>query len=336
MKKYIYKIGKIVLNENMKRKFRGGGIKRMLNIPTKKIDIGFIGTGRHAFQNIYPSLRYAPINLKAVCAKSLEEAREARIFGAEHFYDNYKEMFEKEKLDAVFIAVSRKMHKQICIDAMNAGLHVFVEKAPADNLEEVEESIETNKKTGKILMVGFQKRFAPGYVKIKEKIDNGLKFDTVKLFFRVGKYKNVVELIKEVGIHHIDIIGFLFGEAKKVFIINKDEDSILFSLELGDNRKAELYFSGIEGWDKPSEDINFYYEGKEVLSLHNVINLYSKKTLIWEPNISIPIDENQTFFLNGFAYEIRHFVECVFGKTHCKSSIEESLNTYRIIEKILE
>lgn len=65
------------------------------------------------------------------------------------------------------------------------------------------------------------------------------------------------------------------------------------------------------------------------------MNLYKNNELIWEPNFTIPINENQTFFLNGFVYEIKHFVDCVLRKKKCKSSIEESLETYKIIEKIL-
>jgi len=47
----------------------------------------FVGCGGHAFRNVYPALRYAPVDLVAVCDYDLERAKVyAREFGAAHAY----------------------------------------------------------------------------------------------------------------------------------------------------------------------------------------------------------------------------------------------------------
>ena len=103
----------------------------------RKIKVGFIGCGGHAFRNIYPTFQYAPVDLRAVCDLRLERAQAyARQFGASNAYQNHHEMLEKEELDAVFIVTNydeeaKPRFPQLAIDAMNSGCHAWIEKAPA-------------------------------------------------------------------------------------------------------------------------------------------------------------------------------------------------------------
>ena len=70
-----------------------------------------------------------------------------------HAYLDYKEMFEKEELDAVVIATTWITHAMIAVDAMNAGLHVGMEVGGAASIEECWEMVRTSQRTGKICML---------------------------------------------------------------------------------------------------------------------------------------------------------------------------------------
>lgn len=129
-------------------------------------------------------------------------------------FTDYKKMFA-DGLDAVSIVVPTKLHKQVVLDALEAGLHVLVEKPIADTLENAELMIEAAKKAGKVLMVGHIERFNPAVIKLKEIIDEGHLGKIVSISTRrVGPYNpriRDVGVILDIGVHDIDIISYLYG-----------------------------------------------------------------------------------------------------------------------------
>ena len=110
----------------------------------RKVRVGFIGCGGHAYRNIFPTFQYAPVDLIAVCDLQPERAAAfARQFGARHTYTDHREMLAREQLDAVFVVAGydehhRPRYPQLAMEAMRAGVHVWIEKPPAASLAEVE------------------------------------------------------------------------------------------------------------------------------------------------------------------------------------------------------
>ena len=48
----------------------------------RRLKACFIGAGGHAYRNVYPTFRYAPVDLVAICDLSLHRANDfARLFG---------------------------------------------------------------------------------------------------------------------------------------------------------------------------------------------------------------------------------------------------------------
>jgi predicted dehydrogenase len=139
-----------------------------------EIRAGFIGCGSHAFRNIYPTFQFAPVRLVATCDLVVEKAQAfAAKFGAERAYVDYREMLDKEKLDAVFIVTgydqeARPLYPPIARECLAAGLHVWMEKPPAATTAQVEEIQDAAKRSGKSVMVGLKKMFFPINRKVKE------------------------------------------------------------------------------------------------------------------------------------------------------------------------
>jgi UDP-N-acetylglucosamine 3-dehydrogenase len=129
-------------------------------------------------------------------------------------FTDYKEMFA-EGLDAVSVVVPTKLHKQVVLDALEAGLHVLVEKPIADSIENADLMIEAAEKAGKILMVGHIERFNPAVIKLKEIMESGVLGKVVSISTRrVGPYNpriRDVGVILDIGVHDIDIISYLYG-----------------------------------------------------------------------------------------------------------------------------
>ena len=127
-------------------------------------------------------------------------------------------------LDAVSVVVPTKLHKQVCLDVLEAGVNVLVEKPIADTPENADIMIQAAKDAGKALMIGHIERFNPAVIKLKEMIDEGLLGKIVSIStIRVGSYNpriRDVGVILDIGVHDIDIISYLYGlEVNKVHAI---------------------------------------------------------------------------------------------------------------------
>jgi predicted dehydrogenase len=73
-------------------------------------------------------------------------------------YQDYREMFAKEKLDAVFVATTTHARVLICIEAMQAGLDVYAEKPLTLTIDEGQYLIRAERKYKRVLQVGTQQR----------------------------------------------------------------------------------------------------------------------------------------------------------------------------------
>jgi len=89
----------------------------------------------------------------------------ARRFGALRSYTDYVEMLQSEELDAVAV-VGRpedKMHRDIGIDCLKRGYHIYTEKPPATTAEGAKMLVDASIESGKTGMVGTMWRHAPAH-----------------------------------------------------------------------------------------------------------------------------------------------------------------------------
>lgn len=188
---------------------------RQLNQEVKRlIRVGVIGTGAMGQNHVRIYNEMEGVELAGISDvdKSRVEAMAAQ-FKTKAFTD-YKKMFA-EGLDAVSIVVPTKLHKQVTLDTLEAGLNVLVEKPIADTIENADLMIEAAKKENKILMVGHIERFNPAVIKLKELIASDALGKVVSISTqRVGPYNpriRDVGVILDIGVHDIDVISYLYG-----------------------------------------------------------------------------------------------------------------------------
>lgn len=141
-----------------------------------RVRVGIIGTGWIAAAHIKSYLKMPDVDI--VAGTDLIPGKAETFFknqGVEnvHCYENHREMLEKEQLDAVSICTYNRTHAECAIDALNAGVHVLLEKPMCVTLEEAVAICRAEKKNGKVLSIGFQPRFDPNMRKIKEIVQSG-------------------------------------------------------------------------------------------------------------------------------------------------------------------
>jgi len=132
---------------------------------------GVIGAGNFAVSTILPCLRKTNCRLKYIAGKThaARVRHAADKFGVEYATTDYRQILDDDEIDAVFIVTSHNTHAGFVVEALKAGKHVFVEKPLAikeDELPSIQAQVE--KHPDKLLMVGFNRRFSPHTIKIKE------------------------------------------------------------------------------------------------------------------------------------------------------------------------
>jgi predicted dehydrogenase len=215
--------------------------------------IGLIGAGSFARATLIPALKHAGARLVAVASESgLSAADVADRFTFERSA-GVEDVIDAPDVDAVVIATRHDSHASLVAAALRAGKSVFVEKPLAlkpEELAEIEEALRPNS----ILMVGFNRRFAPLVKRLQEEL--GGKKDLV-LTMRVNAGSLPDDhwlhdpedgggrLLGE-GCHFVDLLSTLAGSpaiAAHALAVPQPERPIACS----DSFSAHLRFEGAVG-----------------------------------------------------------------------------------------
>ncbi|MEE1161627.1 MAG: Gfo/Idh/MocA family oxidoreductase, partial [Acutalibacteraceae bacterium] len=142
----------------------------------KKLRIGVIGTGGISGAHINTYKAQPDVELVAGCdlipGKAEKKFAECGVEGAKFFTD-YKEMIDTMNLDAVSVCTYNRTHAECTIYALEHGLHVLLEKPMTVTLDEAVAIRKAEKKSGKIVSVGFQPRFDANMQMIKKIVQSG-------------------------------------------------------------------------------------------------------------------------------------------------------------------
>ena len=141
----------------------------------RKLRIGIIGTGGIAGSHI-ASYKKQP-DVEVVAGADLIPGKAEKFFkdnGVEaKAFTDYKEMIDTMNLDAVSVCTYNRTHAECTIYALEHGLPVLLEKPMTVTLEEAIAIREAEKKSGKIVSVGFQPRFDANMQMIKKIVQSG-------------------------------------------------------------------------------------------------------------------------------------------------------------------
>ncbi len=142
---------------------------------TKTIRLGLIGAGGMGTADTNTALLHSNIELVAVCDLYTGRLDDAQSRWGNHIFvtKDYKEVLKRKDIDVVIIGTTDHWHKQIGIDALNAGKHVYCEKPMVHSVSEGLALIKVWKKSGKIFMVGSQGLSSLGNEKAKQLLAEG-------------------------------------------------------------------------------------------------------------------------------------------------------------------
>jgi predicted dehydrogenase len=147
----------------------------------EKINVGWIGAGTRGDYGIRWLKEAAPeeVQLTAICdtcgpyiTRGIANVQKTWGTTPATFKD-YRELLADKSIDAVFIMTPEHLHRNMAVDALNAGKHVYLEKPLAHTIEEGWDIVKAWEKSGKICQVGTQNRSSMLYKTAKEWIEQG-------------------------------------------------------------------------------------------------------------------------------------------------------------------
>ena len=138
-----------------------------------KVRLGIIGTGNIGRLHLENATQIDTIDIAAVC--DIDQQALAEIAGIYNClsFTNTDEMFASGKVDAVLIATPHYAHTTVGIAALQAGLHVLVEKPISVHKADCEKLIAAHTDKSLVFAAMFNQRTDPKYKKLKQLIDNG-------------------------------------------------------------------------------------------------------------------------------------------------------------------
>lgn len=137
-----------------------------------ELGISFIGAGNFARGVLLPAVkRESRIRLLGVAtATGISAKNTASQFGFAYASTSYEQLLEDEGAQVVFIATRHNNHAQLAAEALRRGKAVFVEKPLAITEEGLGEVASAQTQTGGLLMVGYNRRFAPLAQEVKQRL----------------------------------------------------------------------------------------------------------------------------------------------------------------------
>ncbi len=140
----------------------------------ERVNFGLIGSGGRG-RNVTGAF----IELGAKCAAvadvyepNLARGLEVAGDGAQAYLD-YREILDRDDIDAVLIGTPDHWHVPMMLDAVQAGKDVYCEKPMSHSISEGNRAIRGVRATDRIVQIGMQRRSTPWIIEAKQMVDDG-------------------------------------------------------------------------------------------------------------------------------------------------------------------
>ncbi len=340
----------------------------------EKLKIGVIGVGNISNCHIQAYKKNPNVELYAFCdinEQRLKEKGEAH--GVTRLYTDKDQMLaELPELDAVSVCTWNSAHAPCAIAALNAGKHVLVEKPMATNAEEARAMQEAAERNGKLLMVGFVRRYGNDAKILKDFISNDffgdMYYAKATYLRRNGnpggwfgdKSRSAGGPLIDLGVHVIDLVRYLMGNPKAVSVYGATFQKLF-------NRPNIKTGGGWVSADKAQQDIcdvedlataMIRFDNGAVLSVEASFSLNIKKDegtiqlfgtkagAKLDPDLemyndingylaNVQLDAPTALSFDGlFDNEVNHYIDCILNGTDCVSPAQDGVELMRILDAI--
>jgi predicted dehydrogenase/threonine dehydrogenase-like Zn-dependent dehydrogenase len=249
--------------------------------------IGLVGSGNYATAVLIPAFKTAGARLRTVASSAgVSGLHAGRKYGFEQTTTDSDSIFADASVNALVVATRHDNHASMVVKALRAGKNIFVEKPIAlteSELEEIETAHADAAAKGKapLVMVGFNRRFAPQVAKMKSLLAGARGPKAFVMTVNAGaipaehwtqdREVGGGRIVGE-GCHFIDLLRFLAGERITAVRTNTMDspsaDSVSIELRFADGSIGTVHYLANGSKSFPKERVEVFAQGR-VLQLDN-------------------------------------------------------------------
>lgn len=327
----------------------------------RKLNVAVVGVGAHGYRNVLPTMTFLPVKLQAFCDVNIDRAKiTAKQYGVKNCYENMADMIRNEELDAVFLCVPPRLHPELTCEALDAGLHVWLEKPPGMFKSEVEKMI--RHRNDRVVVVGFKKAFMPATKKIIE-IFNTDEYGPLRTLLgvypmnipsdgeRVLREREHTNWLQN-GVHPLSLLLAVGGKVSAVTVHRAKRGGGVCIIEFNNGAMANFHLADGARHGQPSELYQFFGDGCHAeirngtsvllqrgmkFDYHGTTSFipedFDSGAIVWEPQHSLGTLENKGLFIQGFYQEMCYFCDCILEEKPAeKGSLEFALEVMKVYE----
>ena len=301
--------------------------------------VGVVGAGNIASIAQLPTLvKRDDVELAALVSRRSDPGPLMRRWGFGAAYGTAEDMLAAEDLDAVFVLTPRSEHAHVVDGCLRRDVDVFCEKPLAPSVDEAERLADLADERGRILMVDFNRRFAPAYVAGRETFGSaGAAFCVAQKNRPGSEYRATFEN----AIHMVDLLRwYCGGEAIDVAAhtagadpweedgtaalirFNSGNTGVLMAARTAGawNEKLDAYGAGRSAEVRAPESVSVTVDGV------TTTRTMSAEAFGWST-------ATETL---GFAEAVHHFLDRITDRRPPLTSGREAVATQRLLDRILD
>ncbi len=304
------------------------------------VRLGVVGAGSFARAVLLPHLKQLAriVELRGVATASGPSARQtAERFGFAYAASDWRQVVDDPDVDAVLVATRHDLHAPVAAAALRAGKAVFLEKPMALDEEGVEAILEAQRASGRPLLVGFNRRFAPATHHLRAFF--GRRHGPLAMHYRVNAGAVAASswvldpaqgggrLIGEMC-HMVDLLQHLAGSrvvrvyAQPLASSPPVADDVLVTLALADGSAGSIAYAAGGDHSLPKERLEVMGDGKAA-----VLDDFARLTLHAGGRASTVVKGRQD---KGHGAELKAFLDVVVHGGPSPIDPEEAAHVTRV------
>lgn len=249
---------------------------------TTKGGMAIIGAGNFTKMTMLPALKAAGAPLISIASKGgVSSTAMAQKYQIAKSTTDYKTMLEDEQVNMVLITTRHDQHASLVRECLKAGKHVFVEKPLAITQKQLEDILAVYDGS-KTVTVGFNRRFSPHAIKMKQLLGSApmniiatMNAGSIPTNVWVHDMKVGGGRIIGEACHYMDLITYLTGSKIKAVCMNAmgpqpqentDNASILLEYENGSTGVINYFSNGSKAYSKERVEV---YSQERTLIMDN-------------------------------------------------------------------
>lgn len=319
---------------------------------------GVVGKRRHHFIDLNPVLKVV-----AVCDKTF--SGRGKFDNGVKYCQNYKELLDSNNLDVLFVCLTNDMASKVTIDGLEKKLHVFCEKPPGRDLDDIVSVIKVERKNPYLkLKYGFNHRYHDSIIDALRIVRSKELGEIINLSGVYGKSKIISfgqksdwrtnrqiaggGILLDQGIHMVDLLRiFVDDEFKKIYsFVSNDfwkhdvEDNVYALMRTHDGKVAILHSSATQWRHRFQLEITLRRGSIILGGILSGSKSYGAETMktVWASDDGVGDPREQTILYNrdnSWQNEINEFTNAIINDCPIENgNSQDALKTMHLVYRI--